>query len=129
LSALGGQVSLPQFRLLLVLHERGCLPSTQVADALGLVGSSVTRLADRLVASGHVVRGSDPGNRSIVTLDLTRKGRALVRKVIARRRTELSRLLAKMDPATRAACARGLTELHGLIGAQFAIGRHSSMPL
>jgi DNA-binding MarR family transcriptional regulator len=129
LSALGGRVSLPQFRLLLVLHERGRLPSSQVADALGLVGSSVTRLADRLVAAGYVVRGSDPGNRSIVTLDLTRRGRALVRKVIAHRRTELSRLLAKMGPETRAACARGLTELHELIGAEFTVGRPNSMPL
>jgi DNA-binding MarR family transcriptional regulator len=129
LSALGGLVSLPQFRLLLVLHERGRLPSTQVADALGLVGSSVTRLADRLVTAGYVVRGSDPDNRSIVTLDLTRRGRALVRKAIAHRRTELARVLAQLDPAARAACARGLTELHGLIGAEFTIGLHSSMPL
>lgn len=130
LSALGGIVSLPQFRLLLVLYERGRLPSTQAADALGLVGSSVTRLADRLVAAGYVVRGSDPTNRSVVTLDLTRSGRALVRKAIARRRAELSRVLAQMDPTTRASCAHGLAELHKLIVAEFAVGDpHRPVPL
>src|SRR5690606_34265966 len=130
LSALGGIVSLAQFRLLLVLYERGRLPSTQAAGALGLVGSAVTRWADRLVTAGCVVRGSDPTNRSVVTLDLTRSGRALVRKAIARRRTVLSRVLAQMDPETRASCAQGLAELHKLIIAEFAAGApHSPVPL
>ena len=72
------EISLPQFRLLLVLQERGKSASTECAQALGVVGSTVTRLADRLDASGHLTRGSDPNNRSIVTLALTDRGRKLV---------------------------------------------------
>lgn len=58
--------------MLAVLADLGCSRSVQVADALGLDASTVTRLADRLVAAGHVLRGSDPGNRTVVTLELTR---------------------------------------------------------
>ncbi|MGV0592348.1 MarR family transcriptional regulator [Mycobacterium vulneris] len=109
------ELSLPQFRLLLVLQERGKSTSTECAQALGVVGSTVTRLADRLDASGHLVRGSDPTNRSVVTLSLTDRGRKLVRQVTTRRRRELSRVLDRLDPAERAACASALRSFHELL--------------
>lgn len=112
------EVSLPQFRLLMVLKELGRSTSTDCAKALGVVGSSVTRLADRLHASGHLVRGSDPSNRSIVTLELTPLGRKLVKQVTARRRKELGRVLDRLDPDQRAACASALRTLHELFETQ-----------
>src|SRR5215469_1597515 len=48
LEALDGAVTLPQFRMLAVLADLGRVRSTQVARALGLEPSTVTRLADRL---------------------------------------------------------------------------------
>lgn len=112
------EVSLSQFRLLLVLHELGRSSSTQCAQALGVVGSSVTRLADRLHASGHLVRGVDPDNRSVVTLELTAAGRRVVRQVTTRRRRELSRALDLLDPEQRAACVAGLGTLHEALADQ-----------
>jgi DNA-binding MarR family transcriptional regulator len=121
------EVSLPQFRLLLVLHEQGSLSSTQCAQALGVVGSSVTRLADRLHASGHLLRGTDPGNRSVVTLELTDAGRRVVRQVTTRRRRELRRVLDGLDPAERASCAAALAKLHGTLAG--ADASHDRLPL
>jgi len=123
------EVSLPQFRLLLVLYERGRSTSTQCAQALNVAGSSVTRLADRLDASAHLVRGADPSNRSVVTLELTEHGRRLVEQVTARRRRELSRLLDRLDPAQRAACASALRTLHELLGDDYAAHVHLRTPL
>ena len=125
------EVSLPQFRLLLVLHELGSVTSTQCAEALGVVGSSVTRLADRLDASGHLVRGTDPRHRSIVTLQLTDAGRRVVRKVVARRQRELSQVLDQLEPTERAACAASLEALHrALLGTVTDAGDHRSpLPL
>jgi DNA-binding MarR family transcriptional regulator len=125
----GDEISLPQFRLLLVVHEHGPCSSNEVARAMGLAASSITRLADRLTAAGHVVRGADPANRSIVTLDLTASGRALLRKVTRRRQRELTTLLEHLDPLTRAACAEGLRALHAQIGHKNGIGRHGLTPL
>jgi len=106
------EVSLPQYRLLLTLHQLGRVSSTQCAEALGVVASSVTRLADRLHASGHLVRGADPDNRSVVTLELTEAGRRVVRQVTTRRRRQLRQALDRLDPAERAACAAVLERLH-----------------
>jgi DNA-binding MarR family transcriptional regulator len=120
------EVSLPQYRLLLTLHGLGRASSTQCAEALGVVGSSVTRLADRLHASGHLVRGVAADNRSVVTLELTDAGRRVVRQVTTRRRRQLRQALDHLDPAERAACAAVLQGLHRTLadaGAEFPPGR------
>lgn len=108
---LHGAVSLAQFRLLLTLDELGCSPSSQVAAALGVGASSVTRLADRLSASGHLRRGTDPRSRCVVTLELTDAGRALVERVMRRRREEIQRILGRLRPDESAAITRILHRL------------------
>lgn len=122
-------ISLPQFRLLLVLHDKRRSHSTEVARALGLAGSSVTRMADRLVAAGHVVRGVENSNRSVVTLELSKAGEDLVRRVTEHRRKQLAQVLDVMDPAVRSACAHGLAQLHAQLGDDHAIGLRSVVPL
>ena len=119
---LDGAVSLPQLRLLAVLADLGPARSGEVARALGLEASTVTRLADRMVAAGHVRRGSDPGHRGVVTLELTASGRRLVAKVAAWRRRELAHVLGRLSPRDRAAVTRALRLLveaagegHGVI--------------
>jgi DNA-binding MarR family transcriptional regulator len=111
LDLLNGAVSLPQFRVLAVLAHLGPARSGRVARALGLEPSTVTRLADRLVAAGHITRGSDPGNRSVVMLTLTADGQDKVAQVEAWRRVELSRLLGQLAPDDRVAAARALNLL------------------
>jgi len=123
------EVSLPQFRLLMVLADIGKSTSTDCAKALGVVGSSVTRLADRLDASGHLVRGSHPSNRSIVTLELTPRGRKLVKQVATKRRRDLSRVLDRLDPTERAACASALRDLHELFSDSSTEDLYNPVPL
>jgi DNA-binding MarR family transcriptional regulator len=101
LDVLDGIVSLPQFRVLAVLAELGPLRSSGVASTLGLEASTITRLADRLVAAGHVAGHSDPGNRSAVTLELTPLGRNLVTQIARWRRQELTRILEQLAPSDR----------------------------
>jgi DNA-binding MarR family transcriptional regulator len=107
----GHKVSVAQFRLLAALDELGPVPSSRAATALGLGASSVTRLADRLETSGHLARGRDPANRSVVLLSLTRKGSRLVDRVMASRRRALTRLLEQLDPDEVASTARTLRRL------------------
>lgn len=123
------EVSLSQFRLLLVLEERGRSSSTACAHALGVVGSSVTRLADRLHSSGHLVRGVDPGNRSVVTLELTDSGRRVVEQVVEHRRGELTRALDRLTADERAACAAALEHLHTLLSGADHAEPHDRLPL
>jgi DNA-binding MarR family transcriptional regulator len=125
LDVLEGAVTVPQFRLLLVLDELGQVPSSRLAAKLGTLASSVTRLADRLETSGLLVRGHVPGNRSIVTVEVTPAGRDLVARVVARRHLLLAEVLDRMTPAERASAARAarrFAELAADAGKAVAVG-------
>lgn len=111
------EVSLPQFRLLRVLDELGETGATRCAEVLGVAGSSVTRLVDRLDASGHLIRRPDAVNRSAVVLALTDQGRRLVKKVEGRRRRELGNALARLGAEERTQCIAALERLHEVLEA------------
>ncbi len=113
----GLEVSLPQFRLLRVLDELGEAGATRCAEMLGIGGSSITRLVDRLHSSGHLVRRPDPANRSAVVLALTDEGRRLVRKVESRRRRELGKALDRLSSEERSQCIAALERLHEVLQA------------
>ena len=129
LDVLGGTVTLPQFRMLAVLANLGRARSVQVARALGLEASTVTRLADRLVAAGHVIRGSEPGHRSVVTLELTATGRRLVRQVAAWREQELARILGQLPLAGRVQVTTALRQLVDAAGEGYGTVSRSLVPV
>jgi DNA-binding MarR family transcriptional regulator len=106
LEVLESAVTVAQFRVLLVLNGLGQVPSSRLAAELGMLASSVTRLADRLEAAGLLARGHDPRSRSIVTVEVTPAGAALVERVVARRHVLLAGVLDRMEPAERLAAAR-----------------------
>ncbi|MEV4052212.1 MarR family transcriptional regulator [Amycolatopsis sp. NPDC049688] len=105
------EVSFPQTRLLLVLDRLGRVPSSQLAAAMGVSASSVTRLADRLEALGYVARGRSAGNRSVVTLEVTEAGQEIVGRMLDRRHAALGALLDQLPPAQREAAATAARRL------------------
>ena len=121
LDVLDSAVTLPQFRLLAVLADLGAAPSGRAARTLGLDPSTVTRLADRMVAAGHVARGADPRHRGVVTLELTASGRDLVAAADAWRRQELARIMARLSPPQRSAVTDALGLLVGAAGDDYGI--------
>lgn len=122
LDVVGEGLSLPKFRMLLVLHDLGRVPSARVAGALGVNASSVTRLADRLVEEGYVTRGSDAHSRSVVTLELSDGGRRLVDRVLEWRHDELGRLLVGLDPELRSATTVALEQFAEAAAASYSTG-------
>jgi DNA-binding MarR family transcriptional regulator len=122
-------VTLPQFRLLAVLADLGPVPSGQAARTLGLDRSTITRLADRMVAAGHVTRGTDPRHRGVVTLELTASGRDLVATANNWRQRELARILARLTPAEQAAVIASLGLLVRAAGEDYGITAHRPVPL
>jgi DNA-binding MarR family transcriptional regulator len=122
-------VTLPQFRLLAVLADLGPAPSGRAARAHGLDPSTVTRLADRMVAAGHVARGTNPQHRGVVTLDLTASGRGLVEAADAWRRHELARIMARLAPPERAAVTAALGLLVDAAGDDSGVTANRPVPL
>jgi len=123
------EVTLPQFRLLLALEGLGRVPSSKLAARLGLAASAITRMADRLEQAGLLQRGTDQGNRSIVTVELTAAGRRLVAGALARRHARLAAVLDRMSPDDREAAVRAAWEFVRLSGDAVALGAAGPVPL
>jgi DNA-binding MarR family transcriptional regulator len=94
LAGIDGDVTLPQFRALVVLAVQGSLRSIDIAEELGVNPSTGTRMCDRLVRKGLVRRARSASDRRVVRLRLTRAGHDIVEQVMDRRRAELERLVA-----------------------------------
>jgi DNA-binding MarR family transcriptional regulator len=129
LDVLDSAVTLPQFRLLAVLADLGPVASGRAARTLGLDPSTVTRLADRMVAAGHVARGTSPQHRGVVTLDLTASGRSLVAAADSWRRQELARIIARLAPPEQAKVTAGLELLVRAAGDDYGISASRPVPL
>ncbi|HEX5119211.1 MAG TPA: MarR family transcriptional regulator [Pseudonocardiaceae bacterium] len=96
-------ITMPQFRLLVVLSTRGPLKLTVLAEYLDAKPPSVTRMIDRLVGAGLVDRQTSPVSRREVVLDLTDNGASVVTRVTQRRRREIARIIGRMPERQRAA--------------------------
>ncbi len=93
LAEVADEVTLTQYRSLVVLASFGPQSVAVLAEALAVTPSTASRLSDRLVRKGLVRRREDRRDRRAVRLALTAEGRALVDAVTERRRTEIARLL------------------------------------
>ena len=116
LAGVDADVTLAQFRTLMVLASRGPQRAVDVATELGVNPSTATRMCDRLVRKGLIRRSRRAGDRRAVRLTLTPAGRELVDEVTRRRREELSRLVAAIPPASYAELAATLWAISDAAG-------------
>lgn len=108
LAAVEEDVTLPQYRALVVLGQHGPRRPVDLAAALTVTPSTATRMCDRLVMKSLVVRDRSGHDRRAVTVSLSQIGQDVVREVTARRRAELRALLDPMPRERRAAVVEGL---------------------
>lgn len=123
------EVTFPQTRLLLILQRMGRVPSSRLAAAMGVNASSVTRLADKLEALGYLARGRDEHNRSVVTVEVTESGRALVDRLMELRHTALSSVLERMSGPQRRAAAASARRIVGAAATLPGLGTAGPGPL
>ena len=103
-------ITLPQFRLLVVLDSRGPLKLVALADHLAVNPSTASRMVHRLVSAELVTRWAHPTSRREHALGLTATGADLVRQVTERRRIAITRVLRRMPAQTRSGLVAALTE-------------------
>jgi DNA-binding MarR family transcriptional regulator len=110
------EVTLTQYRTLVVLASRGPQSLAALAEAVDVTPPTATRMCDRLVKKGLVGRRHERGDRRLVRLSLTTSGRALVDAVTQRRRIEIAGLLTAIPVAQQAALVDSLQRLTAAAG-------------
>ena len=97
------QVTLPQFRVLVVLSGSDPVRMGALAAEMGALPSTFSRVIDRMVEGGWVERVPSPESRREVLIRPTAAGQQLVRRVTERRRDEIGRVLATLSEADQLA--------------------------
>ncbi|MEP6843308.1 MAG: MarR family transcriptional regulator [Pseudolysinimonas sp.] len=109
-------VTLPQFRVLVLLSSSGPLRTGVLAERLGVNPSTFSRSLDRMVSGGWVDRLPNPDSRREVIIDLTDKGRELVVTVSDRRRREYRRILSRLSQDEQQSIMRALELFNAAAG-------------
>jgi DNA-binding MarR family transcriptional regulator len=103
------RLTLPQFRMLVVLATRGDTKLVALAELLHVAPSTAMRMVDRLIAAGLADRQINPDNRRETLLRLTAEGHRIVADVTARRRDEIAAVVERLAPGRRAALIEALS--------------------
>ncbi|MEW2494742.1 MarR family transcriptional regulator [Streptomyces nodosus] len=109
LAAVEDRVTLPQFRMLVVLSTRGATKLVTLADLLQVAPSTAMRMVDRLIGAGLADRQTNPADRRETLLRLTEEGLRTVEEVTARRRAEIAVIVERLAPWQRAALVEALS--------------------
>jgi DNA-binding MarR family transcriptional regulator len=101
-------LTLPQFRMLVVLDSRGSMNISRLGEHLKVIPSTAMRMVDRLVAAGMLERQANPANRREILIRLTDAGHGVVRQATEHRRAEIARIVAAMPAGQRAGLVEAL---------------------
>ncbi|MGW5260291.1 MarR family winged helix-turn-helix transcriptional regulator [Microbispora sp. NPDC004025] len=115
LAAAEDRVTLPQFRMLLVVGQ-GETKLVTLAEKLGVNPSTAMRMADRLAVAGLLEREVNPLNRRETLLRLTDNGRRIVDEVTARRKEEIAAILTRLPASRRQALIVAMREFNEAAG-------------
>lgn len=108
LAAVEETLTVPQFRMLVVLEAQGATNLSRLAEHLAVNPSTAMRMADRLISAGTIERTADPSDRRAAKLVLTKAGRTVVDQVTGRRREEIARIVSAMPPERRGVMVEAL---------------------
>jgi len=104
------EFSVAQLRLLRSLRDGPCTASS-LGEDLGLSVSAITQMANRLEASGLVVRTDDVADRRIKHLSLTERGLQLLADRRSRRIDQAQEVLSRLTVEQRAQLISALNKV------------------
>ncbi|MGO9961932.1 MAG: MarR family winged helix-turn-helix transcriptional regulator [Acidimicrobiales bacterium] len=110
------EVTLTQYRTLVVLASRGPQNLAGLAEAVGVTPATATRMCDRLVRKDLIRRRTERDDRRQLRVALTAKGRSLVDAVTGRRRQEIGRIMSEIPVEQQAVLVQALGRLASAAG-------------
>ena len=116
LSPIEAEVTLTQYRTLVVLASRGPQSLQDLATELQVVPSTATRMCDRLVRKGLIERRTPEENRREVELRITDDGASIVARVTADRKRQLRRITDRMSAGSQLSLVEALQEFSAAAG-------------
>jgi DNA-binding MarR family transcriptional regulator len=108
LGATAEDITIAQYRALVVLASRGPQRMTDLAAALGVTPSTAGRMSDRLLRKALIRRSRRLSDRRTVQVSITGAGREVVDQATARRRELIAAILSRLPAGQQSAVAGGM---------------------
>jgi len=109
------ELGLTDFGVLEALLHKGPLPVNTLGKKMLVTSGSATAAIDRLESRGLVARKLSSEDRRTRLVELTAKGKALIRKSFAKHERDMEQALAFLTSAEKQELAQGLRKLgHGI---------------
>ena len=116
LASISDDVSLAQYRVLVLIEGRGPQTVGELAQSLDVNPSTVTRVCDRLADKKLIRRHAPANDRRTIRVELSAHGRRLVEQVMNRRRSYIDQTLNRMAVESRKRLVESLTEFAAAAG-------------
>lgn len=114
------------YRVCVIIARNSSLAMGDLSRTLGMPLSTTTRLVNRLSAGGYLQRSSDPTDRRIVRVTLTRKGHTLYRTIHTFAQQRVETLLKHLTPRERTTLLALLTKTLPALAESHVTSRKSS---
>jgi DNA-binding MarR family transcriptional regulator len=109
-----GGLSLTEASCLAIIGRKGPMPLNEIAASEHLSAPAVTKTITRMEDAGLIDRLTDPTDRRVSLVTLSKKGRALVDQIRSRRNAFLLLRLQDLSPADLEAIEQALPILERL---------------
>ncbi len=110
-------VTFAQCHAVVEIGRAGSISLNDLADALSLDKSTMSRTINNLVANGMAVREIDPADRRYITIQLTESGRQAFETIEERMEEFFASLFEKIPPGKRTQVLESLQLLNQALGA------------
>ena len=110
IAVLDDDITLPQFRALVLVANGGVRGPGDLAVALGVHPSNATRVVDRMVAKELLERTESEHDRRTISLSVGRAGRAALQRVTEKRQTEIEEILSRLPVGDAAEVAKAFAQ-------------------
>ncbi|WP_334243389.1 MarR family winged helix-turn-helix transcriptional regulator [Terriglobus sp. ADX1] len=87
-------IGLSDFMIMEALMHKGPMSMSQIGEKVLLANPSMTAAVDRLEKLGYVSRCSGTTDKRVRTVDLTKEGRKVIRRIFAQHEQDLEEVMA-----------------------------------
>jgi len=101
-------LSMPQFSILMQLHHKGACGMSEISERYEVTPAAASQLVDKLVQNGFIIREEDPNDRRAKLLNLTDKGRELIKQGIEERYRWVDQLSERLTAGERTQVSEAL---------------------
>ena len=110
-----GELTLPQFLILDIIHKEGMIRMTDIAAAIDVSTAAATGMVDRMVKRGYLARVFDPADRRLIRIKLTSKGSQVAERLEQQRKEKIIEIFGQISELERNDYLRILTKVRDII--------------